>query len=130
MLFMVQKTPTGQLELFTDSGEPVAPYSPATTTLLAKIAGVKYPSELKKLRREAADPNIPTDEVDAVFGAMAARRNQLVARDTEPPVDAPEQTPLVEPEEPWSPTAILDRLPQGPREPDWFERQLPPGDRD
>jgi hypothetical protein len=107
-------------------------YSPAVQQMLDEINGARYPSQLRGRGHEIAQlagrNEIKAEEVDVIFSAVKRRTSELKAPHVEPPEDLPEQVYL--PAEEWSPTQILDTLPQGDREPDWRERQLPNGDRD
>lgn len=116
------------------SEEVASVLSHEAVALLGEISTARFPSQLRGLSRrvakEAAAQLLSPSEVEQVLAIRDVRLASMIIPTTPTGAQAlvPPQAGAA-PAEQWSPTAILDRLPQGEREPDWRERQLPPGDR-
>jgi hypothetical protein len=101
-----------------------------TAELIANVSGARYPSQTrvgKTLARLAAAGQITTVDIDRVSAAAQARCNELIARHD--PSELPTDESVIT-ETPWSPTTVLDVLPQGLRPADARERQVPVSDRE
>ena len=99
--------------------------------LLEQISTAKYPRRAhvgRNLARAAAAHKISVPEIDAVIAASHRRIAELTAKS--PVAFSPDAEPTLPSIGEWTPLRVLDSLPQGEREPDARERQLPNGDRD
>jgi hypothetical protein len=125
----------GQLALIEADGVSVArsasPLGEAALSLIDRIHGAQYPSELRAsgIFRAAIDEGLSAAEVDAVETARQERLGALtdVPHPDEAPFGYDERVPA---EPAWSPSSHALPDDMTPRDLDWAERQLPVGDRD